>query len=913
MTYKYFLVLLFVVAGKLSFGQGAGNFVSYEKGKGSISIQGSKGVLLIQSFSPEIFKVQMLPAKNAPGLDSSYSVILPPSTAVLNIVETKDNIEIRTEKCTLAIGKFPLNVALKSGNAVKIKETRGFVQAKDSVSYLFNINPKDVFHGAGGRPFGPDLARKGFDFYNSWEHEYFDQSTGLSQSLNVPFIVSSHKYGLFFDSDRPGSMRMYVGAVDSTLMRVESASTGKWAYYLIHGNDNDEILANYTLLTGRQPLPPRWAFGYIQSKSGYANESDATVAITKLQDQGFPVDALALDSHWYGGQNVRGNMDWDTKNWPNAVGMVKSLLDKGVKTILIADPYISTKSSSYKPAEAQSLFTKTPNSGQTYAMNVGTATTGLLDIFKTAAQTWLWEKHKKLAAQGVAGWWSEKTEPDPHPMNAVHELGNAFQIHNLYSLFWSKTFFNNFTKDFPDKRIFHMTRSGWAGSQRYGALPWSGDVSRYWAGLKLQIPILVQAGMSGMGYMHSDVGGAFTMSDKADKDEELDLRWFQFGTFTPILKVAGQRENIEPFNLSEPFYSTVKKYATVRYQLVPYIYSLAWKNSTSGRPICLPMDYFNNIRALGNLGDQYFFGENLLIAPVLLHGMPSRKIVLPPGKWFNFWNNEVHNGNTNIFPKLTVDHIPVYARGGSFIPMSTSTTKKSTDQYTSDSLTVRFYQDISVPTSTFTMFHDDGIDPNSLTKSKYELVEFCGKVSNDLVNVTVQRTKNFDKSLAKRHLIFEIKNFTSNPTAVTLNGQPIPVVYTSSEFKNNTAYYDLLGKQLQVQFDWDCNTTANIAVTREGLDVITGSEPKADDLVLNVFPNPARSPVSVKVNVPETGSYELEVYNVAGVSIYKSALGQHSKGKVLDLSLDLRVSGGAYVVRLRNGQGQFFSKKIVIQ
>jgi oligosaccharide 4-alpha-D-glucosyltransferase len=913
MRYKYFFVLLLIVVSKLSFGQGAGNFVSYEKGKGSVSIQGSKGVLLIQTFSPEIFKVQALPAKNAPGLDSSHSVILAPSTAALDIVETKDNIEIRSEKCMLVIDKFPLNVALKSGNEVKIKETRGFVQTKDSVSFLFNINPKDVFHGAGGRPFGPDLNRKGFDFYNSWEYEYFDQSTGLSQSLNVPFIVSSHKYGLFIDSDRPGSMRMYVGAVDSTLLRVESASTGKWAYYLIHGNNNDEILANYTLLTGRQPLPPRWAFGYIQSKLGYDNESDATVAITKLQDQGFPVDALALDQHWYGGQNLRGNIDWDIKNWPNAAGMVKSLNDKGVKTILVADPYIGTKSVNFKVPEAQSLFAKKPNSGQTYTMDVGTATAGLLDIFKPAAQNWLWERQKKLAVQGVAGWWSEKTEPDPHPTDAVHELGNAFQIHNLYALFWSKTFYNNFTKDFPEKRIFHMTRSGWAGSQRYGALPWSGDVSRYWAGLKLQIPIILQAGMSGIGYMHSDVGGSITMSGKAEKDEELDLRWFQFGTFTPILKVAGQRENIEPFNLSEPFYSTVKKYATIRYQLLPYIYSLVWKNSVSGRPICLPMDYFNNVRALGNISDQYFFGENLLIAPVLLHGMPSRKVVLPPGKWFNFWNNEVYNGNTNIFPKLTVDHIPVYARGGSFIPMATSTTKKSTSNYDSDSLTIKFYQDISVPTSSFTMFHDDGLDPNSLAKLKYEFIAFEGEVSNDQVNITIERTKSFDKSLTKRHLTFEIKNLTSNPTAVTLNGQTIPVVYLSPEFKNNTAYYDLLGKQLIVQFDWDCSTTANISVKRDGLEVITGSEPHANDKVLTVFPNPARSPVSVKVTVPETGSYDLEVYNVAGILIYNSTLGQHNKGKVLDLSLDLRGSSGAYIVRLRNGQGQFFTKKIVIQ
>ncbi|SKB99786.1 TIM-barrel domain-containing protein [Dyadobacter psychrophilus] len=913
MIYKYFFVLIFVLAGKLSFGQGAGNFISYEKGKGSLTIQGTRGTMYIQSFSPEIFKIQLLPSKSSPSLDSSFSVVLPPLSEIQSTIETSNSIEIRSGKCTLVIDKFPLNVALKSGNDITIKETRGFVQTRDSVSFLFSINPKDVFHGAGSRPFGPDLNRKAFDFYNTWEYAYYDQATGLSQSFNVPFIISSHKYGLLFDTDRPGSMRMYIGAVDSTLLRVESVSTGKWAYYLIHGNNNDEILANYTLLTGRQPLPPRWAFGYIQSKSGYKNESEATVAVTKLQNQGFPLDALALDMHWYGDESLRGNVDWDAKNWPKPAEMIKNLSEKGVKTILVAEPYISTRSVNYKPAEAALLFVKKPGTNNTYIQTVGSTTVGLLDIFKPAAQSWLWEKYKKLADQGIAGWWSDKTEPDVHARDAIHELGNAFQIHNLYPLFWSKTFYNNFTKDFPNKRIFSLSRSGWAGSQRYGVLPWSGDVGRYWAGLRLQIPIITQAGMSGLAYMHSDVGGTVTMSDKTDKDEELDLRWFQFATFTPILRSSGQRENVEPFNLSEPFYSTVKKYANIRYQLLPYIYSLAWKNSVSGRPICLPMDYFINSKALANLNDQYFFGENLLIAPVLLHGMPSRQVVLPPGKWFNLWTSEVHNGNADIFPKVNVDHIPVYAKGGSFIPFATSTTKKSTGFYNSDSLTIKFFQDISVPTSEFTMFHDDGIDPNSLGKAQYELIHFEGKVSNDHVNVTIERTKSFDKSLAKRHLIFDIENVTSAPLSMMLNGKAIPIVYLINELKNGTAYYDLLKRQLKVQFDWDCNVTANISVLREGLSVITGSEPGLNSKVLNVFPNPGRAPLSVEISIPESGFYELDIYNLAGKSVYKQSLGQHSKGKVLDLSLDLQLSGGAYLVRLRNSQGQFFTRKIVIQ
>ena len=913
MTKLYFLVFFLCIRFSLC-AQSAGNFVSFEKLQESLIIQGTTGVLKIQVYTSEIFKVQFSNSKNTGSLDSSYSVNFKPSFLIDQISETSNSLVLKFEKCSLEINKFPLSVALKSGDEIKIQEDQGIRYRNDSVFISFKINPSDVFHGAGGRPFGPDLNKKAFEFYNTWEYAYYDQATGIAQSLNVPFVVSSHKYGLLLDSDKPGFMRMYLGALDSTKINIEIANSGRWCYYLIHGETNDDILKNYTQLTGRQPLPPRWALGYIQSKFGYKNQSEATNAVGKLQNQDFPLDAIALDLYWYGDETKMGNFDWNTSTWPSPEDMMKKLSEKGVKTILITDPYVSTKSSQYQNAEALSLFAKRYDTGQTYTQDIWNGTVGLLDIFKPATRTWLWDKYKRLTTQGVSGWWTDKIEPDYHPNDMSHFLGNSTQVHNLYSLIWTKTLYENYRKDFPEKRLFNLTRSGWTGSQRFGALPWSGDVARYWAGIRLQIPIMVQAGMSGLAYMHSDIGGFATMSDKVNKDEELDLRWFQLGTFSPIMRNHGLRPDPEPYNLTEPFYSIVKKYLNIRYQLLPYVYTLSWQNSISGRPICMPMDYFNSKKSLGNINDQYLFGENLLVAPVLLHGMPSRSIILPEGKWFNFWTNELFEGGRNIFPKLTVDDIPVYAKAGAFIPLSSSS-KKSTDYYTSDSLTVKFYQDISVPLSAFTMFNDDGSDPNSLSNNKHELIEFTGRISMDSIQIVTNRRKEYDRSISKRNMLYEIENLTSPPTSLKINNKNFPVTIYPNELSNAAAYYNLADKQLKIRYDWDCKIPLNITVIRDGLSVITATEPGETENILNVFPNPAlaREPLSVKIRFIESGDYTLEIFNILGAVVTYQTLGKQAKGKILDVKIDVKKLQGSYVVKLKNEKNRSVAKTIIVE
>lgn len=914
MINKYLLALIFLLTGPYSHGQGSGDFVSFRQSPTSLTIQGTKGIMTVQVPAEGIFKIQTILSGTGVAGDSSYTIAPNPLTPLPPITETAGLLSIRFGKSALEITKKPLSITLLSGTEIKIRESNGVTVTRDSIRFTFGIDPKDVFHGAGARPFGPDLNRKAFDFYNTAEPVYYDQLTGLSQSFNVPFIVSSHRYGILFDSNHPGSIRMYVGAVDSTRLTVEAASTGQWSYYLIDGDSNDEILEKYTLLTGRQPLPPRWALGYIQSKTGYENESDATVAISKLQSQGFPVDALALDPQWYGGLDNRGSFEWDQDKWPQSVEMIRRLREKGVRTILSNDPYVTAQTPDYSNAESLSLFATKTGGRDTFVQDIPGGEAALLDIFKPATRNWLTSRYKKLIDEGIEGWWSDQTEPEYEFRNASFTPGNAFQMHNLYPLLWSQNLYNFYHQNYPGKRLFHLTRSGWTGAQRFGVLPWSGAVARYWAGLKTQIPIIVQSGMSGLAYMHSDAGGFVTMSDKPEKDEELDLRWLQMATFSPVLRVNGGRSNVEPFNLTEPFYSIVKRYMQIRYQLLPYLYSLAWRNSMSGRPICMPLDYFTPNKALGNVADQYFFGENLLIAPVLLHGMPSRKVVLPEGKWFNFWTNSMQNEGA-AYPNLTIDHIPVYAKAGAFVPMATSVGMRSTNEYRSDSLTVKFFQDVSVPSSTFTFFHDDGTDPTTLSSGRFELIDLMGNVSENNIQISVRRTQSHSQALPQRVMLFEIEHVTSPPVSVTLDGQALPVVYLPGEFRPETAYYDLKNRQLMIRTNWQCQNPLNISIVRDGLSVITGMDFQEKENSIQAFPNPlpAGKTLLVHSKIPETGSYTLEICNATGAILVQKSLGAFAKGQVICSEINAHGLHGICILRFKNGDGQFYSKKIVVE
>ncbi len=300
--------------------------------------------------------------------------------------------------------------------------------------------------------------------------------------------------------------------------------------------------------------------------------------------------------------------------------------------------------------------------------------TGLIDVFDDKAQLWFSDIYSDLTKQGIAGVWGDLGEPEVHPDDALHFRSDiqrsvrADEIHNAYGHQWAKLVFENQIRDRPDERPFIMMRSGFAGSQRYGMIPWTGDVSRTWGGLKPQVELSLQMGLSGLAYTHSDLGG-FAGGETFNK--ELYIRWLQFGAFQPVFRPHAQ-DNIapEPVFHDEQTRAIVSDFIRLRYQLLPYIYTLAYHNSTAGMPLMRPM-FFDSPDDLNlyDVSDQYFWGDSLLVSPITESNKSKQSVTLPKGVWFDFWSDKRYIGNQSVDIPVTLNNIPVLVKAGAFLPM----------------------------------------------------------------------------------------------------------------------------------------------------------------------------------------------------------------------------------------------------
>ncbi|MBC8400462.1 MAG: hypothetical protein H8E14_03130 [Candidatus Marinimicrobia bacterium] len=360
---------------------------------------------------------------------------------------------------------------------------------------------EENFYGAGERAI--NINHRGMRL-NSYNAPWYGYSYGASNlNITVPFVLSSKPYGIYFENTYPGYFDF--GYSNSNIFEY-GISGGQFSYFIINGNSFPEILTHYVDLTGHQPLPPRWTLGYLQSRFGYQSQNEAQQVVNTFQDREIPLDAIILDLYWFGWGQM-GDMDWDYSAWPDPQGMISGFDSLGVKTVLISEPYVLQSSDNFSIAYNHGYLT--PNSSGTpvivWAFWAGPA--GLLDVTDPSTVDWWWDFYENLQNQGVGGWWCDLGEPEAHPPEMVHYLGSAEEIHNIYSLLWAKMIYNK-TKDvLPNNRLFNLIRSGYAGIQRFSVFPWSGDVQRSYSGLRAQAPIMLGMGLSGIGYMHSDIGG----------------------------------------------------------------------------------------------------------------------------------------------------------------------------------------------------------------------------------------------------------------------------------------------------------------------------------------------------------------------------------------------------------------------
>ncbi|MBI4649633.1 MAG: DUF4968 domain-containing protein [Bacteroidia bacterium] len=849
------------------------NYISHSLTGSELTIVLQNGAMTIEAITESIAKISLYPDGNI-SPDTTYSVILTSSVPSPSISDNTAYLDFSCGELTVRINKSPVRLSFRHNGNVVSSEEVGYFSDYSTKGLRFRLSEQEAIYGTGSRAI--PINQRGQRVY-SYNEAHYSYSNGASTlNINIPFIISTNMYGIYIEN-RTAAFFDIGYSCDSVFQY--TVEDGKLSYYIISGSSFYEILDGYTGLTGKQPLPPRWALGYLQSRFGYQDEQEARDMVTQLQQQDFQLDALILDVYWFGQLQDMGNFTWNTSAWSDPVGMIDDFKALGVKTILISEPYITMNSFNYSYADANLLFGTDYSGCCTYIVpDFFAGQAGLLDIFKPATKNWMWDKYKQRINDGIAGWWCDVGEPENHPSGMLHVTGTARQIHNVYALEWAKLIYDGYKQYFPEQRLFNLTRSGFAGIQRYSTFIWSGDVNRSFEALQAQIPIMLGMSMSGAAYMHSDIGGFAGGS----YNPELYTRWMQFGAFTPVMRPHGEGIASEPIYYPDNEKNIIREYIKLRYKLLPYNYSLAWQNSETGVPLTLPVNYFEpENTALENINDEYLWGENILVAPVLSAGQQNRTVAFPSGKWIDYWTNQIYNGNSSASVNAPLDILPLFIKAGSFIPMTTDIA--NTEEYNTDTLLVLYYPDISNSYTGFTMYDDDGKTPEANLNGQYEIIRFDGQFLQHQTNIFLSKTGNGYTGMPEtREMLFQIQRFNSMPYKIFIGNDSIPVTASLSSFYNDdtAGFWDDQEHVLHIHFKWEgSNETILIAHDEfyNGTD-----EPKQNTnsafYLQNPYPNPFTDALSINYNIFEKGDYSINIYNTTGEIVRKFPINNMKTG-----------------------------------
>ena len=537
-------------------------------------------------------------------------------------------------------------------------------------------------------------------------------------------------------------------------------------YYFIYGNNMDEVISGYRTLTGKAPIVPKWALGFWQSRERYKTQNEILTTVDEFRKRKIPIDNIVLDwSYWK--EAEWGSQDFDETRFPSPDSMIDVLHKKYNTRIMISVwPKFYEGISAYNEFDKKGwLYKKNIADRQKDWISKGYVST-FYDAFNENARKGFWDLiSKKIYSKGIDAWWMDASEPDilsnvdPEKRKlqmSPTALGSAAEYLNAYPLQNAKGIYEGQRSTDPDKRVFLLTRSGFAGSQRYGAAIWSGDIGSTWIDMKNQIAAGVNFSMSGLPYWTMDIGG-FVVPAKFEKPDaenleewrELNTRWNQFGAFVPLFRSHGQFPYREIFNIAPDDHAAYKSflyYNKLRYRLLPYIYSLAGAayhdNYTMMRG--LAMDFAKDTAVL-NIADQYMFGSSLLINPVCEYKQTNRPLYLPESAgWYDLYSGKWYKGGQRIIADAPYERMPVFVKAGSIIPFGPDL--QYTSEKPADTITLNIYTGAD---ASFNLYEDEGTNYN-YEKGAFSVIPIKYKEATKTITIE-NRKGSFNGMLQKRN------------------------------------------------------------------------------------------------------------------------------------------------------------------
>ncbi len=769
MQLKFRLILSFLLISFYAVGER--NYIKHEiKDDGQIAVYVSDGVYEISYLNIKTIRISFDNQEKPDSDKVMYAIQKTQTNQAIIVSDSENEIIIDNKalhltnwtapKLRVKITKQPFVIEYIRENETVLTELNASTKANSNVELRFGITKDEILYGGGARVLGMNRRGNKLELYNRAHYGYTTRSELMNYSM--PMVVSSNLYSIIIDNPAKGILDLDSDKTNSIKF---SAVGGPLVYYITSASSWYELCDLNTQLTGRQPMIPRWALGNFSSRFGYHSQEEVLNTIEKFNENDIPVDAIILDIYWFGKGvfDEMGNLDWYRDSFPEPEKMLDKLKSQGVNPILITEPFILTTSNRWQEAVDEGVL-GLDSIGKPYKYNFFFGNTGLIDIFKPEAKDWFWNIYKKFTLQCVEGWWGDLGEPEVHPDDLIHVNGTAAEVHNAYGHEWTRLVYEGFKKDFPNKRPFILMRAGFVGTQRYGIIPWTGDVSRSWGGLKPQVEISLQMGMQGIAYMHSDLGG---FAGGEVFDPELYIRWLQYGVFQPIFRPHAQEQIApEPVFHDQKTIDLARKAIKLRYKLLPYNYNLVYENSKYGRPLMKPLffDETENKKLL-TYDNAYMWGNSFLVAPIKDPGVKTKELYLPKFfKWFDFHTDEVYEGGQTITISTNEEYIPVFVRSGSFIPMSKSA--GNTSNYSLESFELHYYHSEINKYEVYDLYNDDGFTPDSFKKGKFELFTFYAIQRNGNLIIEAHKDTGYQYDKTKNQINLVIHGIKSKPKKI---------------------------------------------------------------------------------------------------------------------------------------------------
>lgn len=671
------------------------------------------GTLKIQVCSDSIIHVLYSPTGTFPKRTDPVVIKEAWPAAKWTMQSNDDSVTLTTSllKVTVTRNNGALTYSDLNGNSLLLEQSRSMTSEK--------VNGEDSYRAESAiNIYGSHEALFGLGQHQAGVWNYRGESVDISQentNISVPLMLSSKGYGIFWNNDS----RSRFNNRFANYLYISSEVADVIDYYFLYGPEFDKIIASYRELTGQAPLFGKWAYGFWQCKNRYKSQEEILAVARKYRDLHIPVDDIVQDWFWW---NRKGEFVFN-KNYPDPKAMIDRLHDEHFQLMISIWPFLEPGSTNYDYMQSKGWFVDKFKYGKPPYHTDGMA---LYDATNPEASKYYWEQvNKGLFSIGADAWWMDTTEPETEGQERNilldHKLaiGSGNRYVNVYPLLDTQAVYQGQRSVSDKKRVFILSRSAFAGSQRNAVTAWSGDINSDWFSLRRQIPAGLNFALSGIPYWTTDVGGFVSANPTDPAFRELFIRWFQYATFNPILRVHGTRDpdENELWSYGPDAQKILLNFDRLRYRMLPYIYSLAWKVTSEGytpmRP--LVMDFRTDVRA-HDIGDQFMYGPAFLVNPITQPGAATRQLYLPQAKWYDFWTGMELAGGRMIDAVAPLDRLPVYVRAGSILPLGPD--EEWSTEKPADPIELRIYRGAD---GDFALYEDEN-DTYDYEKGAYAVI-----------------------------------------------------------------------------------------------------------------------------------------------------------------------------------------------